>query len=686
MSDINTIVSKLENALNIKLKKSEIRTEMSGNSYSPSMNKLCLSNLYFENFSALEPVSEMLKYLTLIECSIDDIQDLHKIKFESLTLNKCTVPGEGSFDPEVTEVKEIYHNFQFLTLENMRVPHPGFFLPISSRLEYVKFINCEISNISELNLLPDLYSLTIDNTSVIDPKNGIQYQGKPDKRSTIIQFQNLKVNDFDSFLPISTDLHSISLLNCEVESLKDIHHFSSVKRLYLHPPLQVNDLNIPVPDHDGKQFKFEFIMIIPERMVDYNANRDWVIPDFNTELLASLAPYVPAIIVDGYHLINTHVLKDFPILNGLDFNKCSIDLEDYALVAPKIQEVDFNRAKVKNQKILSYFTKLEKITVSGDYDRPPYIALRKLLPLKGHLKKINIYETSAVRNVSELKHFTKLEQLCISVKSIELAQNILSIESLKDLYLNIYPQSRKTERPIMLDLQHLKNVEKLSLDSNDDLYFKGMSHLKSLKTLELDHDGDLEGLTALPSLEKLVIKGEIINKFPELKQVKILDLHVPRNYEVSSLKKFPNLEKLELNLWSDQKIAINGLEKLKIIVFQYINFDDIVSFENLPALEELDLRESGVSDLSKLKNLTSLKKLNLEDNDIKSLEGIENLKNLEQLAFYLGDITDLTPLNKLPKLREVFIWDKKKKVDIDGQLNKPEILIRNADTFQISID
>jgi hypothetical protein len=177
-----------------------------------------------------------------------------------------------------------------------------------------------------------------------------------------------------------------------------------------------------------------------------------------------------------------------------------------------------------------------------------------------------------------------LEQLCISVNSIELAQDILSIESLKDLYLNIYQQSRKTERPIILDLQHLKNVEKLSLDSNDDLYFKGMSHLKSLKTLELDDDGDLQELTALPLLEKLVVKGEVINKFPKLEQVKILDLHVPENYEVSSLEKFPNLEKLELNLWSDQKIAINGLEKLKIIVFQYINFDDIVSFENLPVL------------------------------------------------------------------------------------------------------
>ncbi|WP_123947356.1 leucine-rich repeat domain-containing protein [Chryseobacterium pennae] len=286
-----------------------------------------------------------------------------------------------------------------------------------------------------------------------------------------------------------------------------------------------------------------------------------------------------------------------------------------------------------------------------------------------------------------MKHFNALEKLWIDVDSIELAQDILSIESLKDLYLNIFGLKQKIKRPIILDLQQLKNVEKLHLDSNDDIYFKGISHLKSLKMLELDNDGDLQELTTLPLLEKLVVKEEIINKFPKLEQVKILDLHVPENYEVSSLEKFPNLEKLELNLWSNQKIAINGLEKLKTIVFDYINFDDIVSFENLPSLEELDLTECGVSDFSKLKNLTSLKKLNLENNGIKSLEGIENLKNLEQLAFYLGDISNLRPLNKLPKLREVFIQDyHKEKENIISQLDKPEILIRNDDTFEISID
>ncbi|REC61709.1 hypothetical protein DRF65_14770 [Chryseobacterium pennae] len=360
MSDITTIVSQLENALNIKLEKSERNTEMSGNSHSSGMNKLCLSNLHFENFSVLEPIFETLKYLTLIECSIDDIQDLHKIKLYSLTLNKCTVPSEGTFNPEVTKIKETRYNFQFLNLVNMTVPHPGFFLPISNHLEYVKFINCTVHNISELNLFPDLYYLTIDNSNIIEQENDIQYHGKIDKRGTVIHFKNMYIKDFDPFLPISNSLDSIKLNNCEVESLKNIHQFSSLERLYVHPPLQVNDLSIP--DYDGKQFELEFVMIAPEHMMDYWANKNWITPDFNTEMLVSIAPFVRDLLVNGYHLMNTHILKDFPILDHLDFNKCSIDLKDYVLVAPQI-------------------------TLSADYNEPKYIHLKKLLPLKVAFKK-----------------------------------------------------------------------------------------------------------------------------------------------------------------------------------------------------------------------------------------------------------------------------------------------------------
>lgn len=685
MNDSNTIVSKLENALNIKLEileKLGRGTEISGNSCTPYVSRLCLSHIHFEDFSALESVFDRVEHLKLIECSIADIQDLQKIKLKSLTLNKCSLPDKGTFNPEITKINENNYRFDFFTLENMDIPHPGFFLPISNSLEYLKFNNCTIHNISELNLFPDLYRLTIgNNTNIIESKNDIYYPPKKDKRATGIDFKNMKIKDFNSFLPISTGLFLISLYNCEVESLKSICQFPDFEKFNIHPPLQVNDLSIP---DDGKQFELE-CMIVPEQMSDYHY-KDWVSPDFNTELLASIAPYTRELIVFGYNLINVHILKGFEILNNLFFNKSSIDdLDDYSLVAPKIKEVTFFSTKIKNQKAFRYFTKLNEITISSNYYDRTYIDLKKLLPLKEHLKKINIYEKKAVRNMKELKHFTALEQIHTSADSVELAQDILSIESLKDLYLNIHEQTKETERPIVLDVQRLKNVEKLDLDANDDVYFKGMSHLKSLKILELDDDGDLEELAALPSLEKLVIREEVINKFPEMKQVKVLDLHVPRNYEPSSLEKFPNLEKLKLNIFSGQKIAIKGLEKLKIIVFEFTGLDDVVSFENLPSLEEVDLTECGVSNLSKLKNLHNLKKLNLEKNNIESLEGIENLKNLEELAFYLGDITDLTPLNKLPNLRKLFIWDKKKE-DIEVLLDRPEILIRHDDTFRISIE
>lgn len=681
MSDPKTITQKLEDSLNIKFEEWDRKIKKSGKSYYNGYNDLYLSNLHFEDFSALEPVFDRVEYLTLTECSIVDVRDLHKLRLKSLNLKNCSLPDKGTFNPEVTKIEKIYHNFQFLTLENMDVPHPGFFLPISNRLEYLKFNNCTLHNISELNLFPDLYRLTIgNNTTIIESENDIYYPAEKDKRATGIDFKNMKIKDFNSFLPISTRLLFMNLLNCEVESLKSVCQFSDFEKLYIHPPLQVNDLSIP-----DNEIQFELRCMIVTESMDYLRN-DWVLSDFNTELLASIAPFTRELDVAGYSLINVHILKDFKILNNLSFNKSSInDLEDYSLVAPKIKTLSFSSTKIKNQKAFSYFTKLDKITISRNYYARTFIDLRKLLPLKGNLKKINIYEIKAIRNIQELKHFTVLEQLHTCANSIEFAQDVLSIESLKDLYLNFFEQKPETERPIILDLQRLKNIEKLHLDSNDDVYFKGICHLKSLKILGLEDDGDLEELAALPSLEKLVIKGEIINKFPDMKQVKVLDLHVPKNYDPSSLEKFPNLEKLELNIFPEQKIAINGLKKLKTIVFDYISFDDIVSFENLPSLEEVDLTECGVTNLSKLKNLTNLKKLNLEKNKLESLEGLENLKNLEQLALYKNEISDLTPLNNLPKLRELFIWDKKKE-DIEALLERPEILIRHDDTFVIKID
>ena len=61
MSDINTIVSQLEDALNIKLEKLESGTKLSGNSYTSYLSNLCLSHLHFE-ITVHFPVKELLTW------------------------------------------------------------------------------------------------------------------------------------------------------------------------------------------------------------------------------------------------------------------------------------------------------------------------------------------------------------------------------------------------------------------------------------------------------------------------------------------------------------------------------------------------------------------------------------------------------------------------------------------------
>ncbi|WP_300687280.1 leucine-rich repeat domain-containing protein [Chryseobacterium sp.] len=691
MSDTNTIINRLENALNIKLEKEDKKSE---NSFyiSGRSSYLSLSNIHFENFSALEPVFETLERLTLIECSITDANGLHLMKkLQTLILKKCSISIEGTFDPDIPKTETTPGNFRSIDLEDMKVPHPGFFLPVSNHLHDVTFTKCTVSNIYELNLFPTLYSLTIDDTSFIESANDIKYERESHEIFTFLTFGNMKLKDFDLFTSISNGVSTLKLYDCEIESLKSICHFPDLKRLYLYPGIKINDLSIP--DSNVKPFELQEC-IIESGISSYDWDKDSIIPNFNTELLLSIAPYVRCLTVEGCTLINTPLIKYFSRLNELCFKKCSIDLDDYSLIAPKIQRIDFNATEIKNQEFFRYFTKLDYISFSVDrFEGRDYLDIEKLLSLKGSLKKIILLDTEAILKIDQIKYFTALEKLVIKAESVEFAQEILSMRSLKDLELKIYieEQESKIAEPIILDLQHLKNVEKLQLYTNGDFYFKGTGHLKSLKMLVLHDDGDLENLAVLPLLKKLIIEVNTIDKLPQLEQLKVLDLYSRGEYcEINIHDKFPNLKKLALRTSEKQKIEITGLEKLKILVLSGSDFDSIISLENLSRLEELDLSNCELSIVSKLDNLISLKILNLEENQIKNIDGLENLKNLERLNLYYNQISDISILNKLPKLREVNLAGNRiKKEAAEKQLDKPETATwyaRPYAPFRISID
>ncbi|PTT69500.1 MULTISPECIES: leucine-rich repeat domain-containing protein [unclassified Chryseobacterium] len=688
MSDPKTITQKLEDSLNIKFEEWDRKIKKSGKSYYDGYNNLYLSNLHFEDFSALEPVFDKIHYLTLTECSIASLEDIDKINLQYLTLRKCSI--EATFDPDIPKAKTSHGHFQCLILEEMNLPHPGFFLPVSNHLEYVTFTKCTVNNIHELNLFPALYSLTINDTNFIESKSDIQYQRNKGK-FTFLDFENMKLKNFNLFIPISNGVSNLSLHNCEVESLKSICQFPDLKKLGLYPDIKIHDLIIP--DHDIKPFELERC-VISRQPPNFGWDPDWTIQNFDTKLLASIAPYIKHLMIEDYNLTNTGYLENFSKLNELYFNRCSIDLNDYSSIAPQIQKIRFEHTEVKNQKAFKYFTKLEDIEFDAHHPdkKNHYIDVKKLLPLKGFLKAFNAFDWNKIRmirNQDELKHFTALEKIETSTRSLELAQDILSIKSLKKLQLTIEKQNRKIAEPITLDLQELKNIENLWLSTFNNFYFEGLGHLKSLQTLTLSDDGDLENLALLPALEKLIVKGEIINKLPRLEQLKILDLKIEKDCEVpvALLNKFPNLEKLKVSFYGEQKIDFSGLDKLKVLICECYNFENVIAFENLLNLEELDLSRCEISRISKLDHLINLKTLDLAENYIESLKGLEKLKNLERLNLSDHKISDFSLLNIFPKLREVNVPSSNiKKEDIEQQLDKPEILLWVYSPFRIGLE
>lgn len=720
------------------------------------LNKLHLSKIHFDDFSALAPVFETLDYLTLEDCSVADGWELHQLKMlDNLTLNNCSFSvnpkinrksdfnlnslslsgiSSGGFQALTSVFYSVYHlsisyshleniamflsfnfvstlsldsvsfaeedmfdstieiantkhrHFQCLDLENMSVPHPGFFLPISKHLEYVGFTKCTVSNLYELNLFPDLYSLTINDTNYIGAGNDRKYHRQPDGRFTFLNFENMKLKGLDFFVPISAGLSIIDLYNCEVETLQGIAAFSDIGKLRLHPDIRIKNLNSP--DNQSETFELDQCIIGP-RTKTYHWDDIALSPDFNTEFLASVAPYIRKLKLEGYKLINTQHLKHFTRLVELSFEKCSIDLNDYSSIAPQIQRIVLDTTDIKHQEAFKHFTALEHIEASSYNDDLGHIDLTYLLPLRHQLKTVGI-AFHLIQNIKEIKHFTSIEELDICVNSLELARDILSVTFLKKLELDIGDIIPDIVEPVTLDLQHLSNLEKISLRADKGVRFKGIGHLRSLKTLDLSFDCDLENLSALTSLEKLTVDGDDVNKLPRLEHLKVLDLTIGEVCGLKSFENFPNLEKLQVRMPKEQRIEFRGLENLKVLVLEHNHFESILSLENLPNLEELDLENCEISTISKLDKLTGLKTLNLGENEIKNIEGLENLKNLERLNLYYNNISDISLLNKLPRLREVNIsGNELEKEDVEKQLDKPEIVLwysRPYVPFRISID
>lgn len=633
-----------------------------------SLGRVTLSNFDFAKFDTLASIFWRVNYFNCANCTVDDLSVFLQIDYiEHLYLDNVKL--KNTFNPATRPEETRQTQFNTVKLVNMDVLHPGFLLPISQNLEYLTFSNCKLSNYYELNLLPDLYSIALDNTLFCSSSENTLYKADPKRICTFLRFRNMKLEDFDYFIPASESIKCLELENCVVGSLGGIHKFGKLETVSIDSSTKVLAKQVPSEPQHPVSFQLKKCSIVDSSIDPYKEPVEMFIYDM--ENLVSIASYINRLEFISTQPGNPEVLKYFTRLDKLLFTQCKVDLNLFLPVAHQIKNISYDYSKLEKTEVFSHFRQLEKLTFYSRGGSAGLADLKKLLPLKDQLKVLNIQEDD-VENLHEIQAFQSLENLTIFSVSGEIAQLILSIHSLKELVLSIETDSVPEEAPAF-DLKGIENILNLSLGCGKVIVFKGEEHLKDIKRLELENC-NIKSFHAFEKLEFLSIDRHIdFRKIPLLPSLKTLKLDVSDDYEVHTLEQFPNLEKLEIT--SNHIIHFGRLEKLKILVLPWVNLASATCFDSLPNLEQLDLAYGCNPAIRNLDQLTNLKILNLEENKLENIEGLEPLKKLEKLNLYDNKISDFSVLNKLPNLKEVNIaLNEVDKLEVKKQLDKPEIV------------
>ena len=184
----------------------------------------------------------------------------------------------------------------------------------------------------------------------------------------------------------------------------------------------------------------------------------------------------------------------------------------------------------------------------------------------------------------------------------------------------------------------------------------------------------------------------------ELKSVDELVIENDNNLDISVLKYFTNLKKLELrNIEINDYILeiILSLNSLENIMFQLCEIEKISKIKELNLIglhidcskikeydfvyEMINLQEltlTGVEvDINKLNNLTNLKYLNISHSNCTN--DVLNIKKLEQLYIDNSNIIDISFTEELPNLKELSLSKEQyeNKQDLINRLKQKDIEI-----------
>lgn len=629
---MDNIIKKIESLLQVKLEKYDYEEHQPLHYYlerKGEIENLKLDGVVLngEIIDELLPYLQKLRQFKLSNARVSNISELLKLEVWSLHLEQ--VIFENDFYQE-----EILKNLTLDVLPGeVHIKNTPFNVEALRGFDRVKFLfleQCQLSNAYELCDLPNLYQLELTGITFGETKSYIE-KDSPRNSRLLLTLTDCLIEDLHFFMPFATNLWNLSLVNSTVGGIEAIRQFPKMDVFNIDDKSVITSSNRGFVGDEIKASKLPYIRC------EVKTNNQLC----DLEKLAPIADYFTELSFNDCQTTALLGISKFKKVSRLRFENCIVDLQGFLSIALQIDAFYFVDSTMKNTGLWSHFTEVSTIkNNSFDDDKEGISGLESFKPLVHQLKRLSIFESLEQGNsIKDITQFTSLEVLEINVETIEEAEAIVSMSSLKKLKLSNYIEEAYT-----LDLQQLTKLQYLSLEEIDQAEFKGFEALTNLEVLEISGGDvnssyvDINQLPSMPSLKRLAFDTD--------------------DYEVKGLAHFPNLE--ELKITGAKSIELNNLHQLKVLdLSNNINVDKLDCFDDLPQLEQLGLAEMycknshEIVQLHRLKKLRKLKWLSLMETQLSTLEGIEELTQLEYLDLYETDITDITRLNQLQHLKEV---------------------------------
>lgn len=640
---ISEAIQKIEEILGIRLVEHD-RKQPAPNTYTiqwGDIYSLKLENVQIETVDALRPYLPKLRRLMLHHSTVSNVSELLKLQINELNIDHV-VFKKDDYDETILQGIKLTRSPYEVHINNSSFNAAAW--RDFKDLRYCFVSNCTVQNIAEFCNCPKLYQLNL--TEVCFGENSVnRYRNDTMENQVLLTIENCVVEQCDFFLPFAPSLSHLRIYNSQLQNIDDI--------------LQMPEL--PYISIDNASTIKHWL---PNKNTAIQQPTELITCHFigtegacNLEKLAAIAPYIEVLSLKDCDCTKLTGIELFSNVNRLWFEDMEVHLHAFLPIAARIQSVEFTNASIADAEYWSHFPKVDDVE-SNLYDdnKKGLETLKNILPLATQLKRLNCcISTDRLKDMELITQFRNLEILDFLFLQHKIAKLVVSLPKLKKMKIGI-----STNRKAKLDFSKLVHIEYLKIYDAYTVQLSGFEYLTKLSCLEIQESTmDINSLPSMPNLKRLLFQ---IN-----------------DCEVKGLSQFPNLE--ELKIERAQSIQLTGLHRLKVLDLSNNNtitkFD---FFDDLPALEKLDLSsmfgspEDKTVELKYLKNLSNLRALSLMETPMQTLDGIEHLQKLEYLDLYEAEVEDVRILNQLPNLKEVNLAVSRhhELEDMQAQLDKPE--------------